>query len=85
MRISILTDSTDTKDASKSWRASFASGAPTVAIHFCNPLVVESWAGFVTSDVVIACIRPDTANNAQIREVLRGQRARVYVLTEDNS
>jgi hypothetical protein len=74
----ILTDSTDAYVPNE-WRH-----LGHIHVFRCNPLVIESWAGFV-ADLVIACIRPDTANNAQVREVLRGLGARVYVLVEDNS
>lgn len=77
-RVAILTDSTDL-GVPADWRHQ-----GHISIHRCNPLVIESWAG-VFADVIIACIRPDTANNAQVREVLRGLGARVYVLVEDNS
>jgi len=51
----------------------------------CNPESLESWAGHVTPDQVVALISPETAKDERILEVLRGQGTKIYVLLEDNS
>lgn len=75
-RVAVITDSADL-EVPADWRHQ-----AHVSVHRGNPLRPETWAGLHTYDVVVACISEDTANNAVVREVLRGYPARVYVRVE---